>query len=216
MRNLREFTNRLSPTIKDRFRSLNTPRKIQDYLDSLPYIAEELDRSPLRVMTDHQAHCLDGGIFAALALSQIGHRPRILDLVPEPGLDDDHVLALYQVDGSWGCLAKSNYPVLRSREPVYRTLRELAMSYFDFYFSVNQLKTLRGYTRPLDLGGFAPDWMWNETGISSISKRLYQLKPIPLIKPEAIKHLFPSDDLTYRAASLGTDFNWSYGIRKNP
>jgi hypothetical protein len=216
MRNRDEFTKRLSPSIRELFLSLNTPRKIQDYLDSLPYIAEELDRSPLRVLTDHQAHCLDGGIFAALALSQLGHRPLILDLVPEPGLDDDHVLALYQVNGTWGCLAKSNYPVLRSREPVYRTLRELAMSYFDFYFSVNKLKTLRGYTRPLDLDIFATDWMWNEAGVSYISKHLYHLKPISLIAPEAVKHLLPGDDMTYHAASLGTDFSWSYGIRKNP
>src|SRR5512137_2498426 len=120
-----EFEKRLPPPQRKVFRDLKRPVEVQAYLDSIPYKAEELDRSPLRVMTDGQAHCLDGGIFAALALWQIGFRPLILDLVPEPGADDDHVLALFQVEGCWGALAKSNYPDLRYREPVHRNLREL-------------------------------------------------------------------------------------------
>jgi hypothetical protein len=215
MRNLSEFENRLPPEQRRQFLALNSPAEIQAYLDSLPYIAEELDRSPLRVMSDGQAHCLDGGIFAALALSRLGHRPLLLDLTPDPGQDDDHVLALYRVDGLWGCLAKSNYPVLRSREPVYRSLRELAMTYFDFYFSVKGEKSLRGYTRPLDLERFPADWMWSETGIARISKRLYSLKPIPLISAESAARLSPADERTYQAASLGVDFNWVYGVRPN-
>jgi hypothetical protein len=216
MRSLSEFENRLPPELRRQFQALRSPAEIQAYLDSLPYIAEELDRSPLRVMTDHQAHCLDGGIFAALALSRLGHPPLILDLRPDPGQDDDHVLALYRVDGLWGCLAKSNYPVLRSREPVYRSLRELAMSYFDFYFSINKEKSLRGYTRPLHLEQFPPDWMWSEAGIARIAKRLYALKTIPLISAEIASRLSPADERTYQAASLGVDFKWVYGIRPNP
>ncbi len=215
MRNFLEFENRLSPALREQLHALTSPAFIQAYLDELPYIAEELDRSPLRLMTDRQGHCLDGGIFAALALSRLGHPALILDLVPAPGLDDDHVLALYRVDGRWGCLAKSNYPVLRSREPVYRSLRELAMSYFDFYFSVNKQKSLRGYTRPLNLDRFPPDWMWSEAGIARLSKRLYSLKSIPLISPESASRLTLADERTYQAASLGTDFNWAYGVREN-
>lgn len=215
MRNLSEFETRLSPALKEKFRSLASPSDIQAYLDSLPYIAEELDRSPLRVMTDGQCHCLDGGIFAALALSRLGHRPLLLDLVPAPGMDDDHVLALYSVNGLWGCLAKSNYPVLRSREPVYRSWRELAMSYFDFYFSVKQEKSLRGYTRPLDLECLPPAWMWSEAGVARLSKRLYSLKPVPLILAASAAKLALADERTYRAASLGVDFDWVFGVRKN-
>lgn len=215
MRNLSEFEKSLPPRLLTLFHSLSTPAEIQAYLDRLPYIAEELDRSPLRVMQDGQGHCLDGGIFAALALSRLGHRPLIMDLVPEPGLDDDHVLALYSVDGFWGCIAKSNYPVLRSREPVYKTLRELAMSYFDFFFNTKKEKTLRGYTRPLDLSRFAPDWMWSEKGIANISSKLYSLKPVKLIHPEVAAKLTIADDRTYQAASLGTDFNWAFGVREN-
>ena len=98
-------------------------KAIFDYLDSLPYIGEDLNRPPLRVMQDRQCHCLDGGFLAALALRRLGHPPLVIDLVPEPGTDDDHVLALYRVDGCWGAVAKSNYTALRYREPVYRSLR---------------------------------------------------------------------------------------------
>jgi hypothetical protein len=215
MQNIDDLEKRLPSPLQEQLHSLTTPTLIQTYLDSLPYIAEELDRSPLRLLIDHQGHCLDGGIFGALALSRLGFPPLIMDLVPAPGLDDDHVLALYSINGFWGCVAKSNYPVLRSREPVYRTLRELAMSYFDFYFNTEKIKSLRGYTKPLNLNRFEPDWKWEEAGINQISKKLYSLKPIPLISPESAARLTNADERTYQAASLGTDFNWAYGVREN-
>jgi hypothetical protein len=210
------FESRLTPTLLKTFRNLSSPEGIQSYLDSLPYIAEELNRSPLRVMTDGQAHCLDGGIFAALALRRLGHRPLILDLVPEPGTDDDHVLALFQHNGNWGCIAKSNYAFLRFREPVYRSLRELAMTYFESYTNTEKQKTLRGYTRPLDLSLFTPDWMWSESGIAEITQRLYHRKAIPLISPEDAASLSLSDDRFYQANTLGTNFEWAFGVRDNP
>ncbi len=127
---LSEFETRLSPPARKIFKELKSPAAIQAYLDSIPYIAEELDRSPLRVMTDGQGHCLDGAIFAALALLRLGHRPLIMDLVPEPGTDDDHVLALFQHNHNWGCIAKSNYAFLRFREPVYRSLPRIGHELF--------------------------------------------------------------------------------------
>jgi hypothetical protein len=214
MKPISEFEARLPQSLQQVFRGLKSPIAIQDYLDSIPYKAEELDRSPLQVMSDGQAHCLDGGIFAALALWRIGFRPLIIDLVPEPGKDDDHVLAIFQVDGFWGALAKSNYAILRYREPVYRSLRELAMTYFEFFFSLQREKTLRGYTRPLDLSRFTDtSWMWDEEGIKRVSKRLYGLKPIPLISEKSAAHLSISDERSYKAGSYGTDFNWSFGAR---
>ena len=211
-----EFESRLPPGQLKIFRTLSTPPAIQLFLDSLPYIAEELDRSPLRVMKDEQAHCLDGGIFAALALARLGYRPLILDLVPERGKDDDHVLALFKDNGKWGCIAKSNYSFLRFREPVYRCLRELAMTYFEGYTSFEKRKTLRGYTRPLDLLQFSPDWLWNEDGIAEISKRLYSRKPIPLISAEDAIGLSLSDERFYQANTQGTNFNWAFGVRNSP
>ena len=214
MNSISEFERRLPQSLQPVLRSLKSPAAVQEYLDSIPYKAVELDRSPLQVMTDGQAHCLDGGIFAALALWRIGFRPLILDLVPAPGMDDDHVLALFQMDGTWGALAKSNYPILRYREPVYRSLRELAMTYFEFFFSLQHEKTLRAYTRPLNLSHFQdPSWMWDEQGLKKISKRLYSLKPIPLITEKSAQLLNLSDERTYKAGTYGTDFSWSFGAR---
>jgi hypothetical protein len=216
MINISDFESRLAPNLLKTFLLLSSPAEIQVYLDSIPYIAEELNRSPLRVMTDGQAHCLDGGIFAALVLGRLGHRPLILDLVPEPGADDDHVLALFQHNGFWGCIAKSNYVFLRFREPVHRSLRELAMTYFESYTNTEKRKTLRGYTRPLDLSSFAPDWMWSEGGIAEIVQRLYHRKPIPLISPDNAACLSLSDERFYQANTLGTNFEWAFGVRDNP
>jgi hypothetical protein len=214
MNAIAEFEKRLPQDLRSVFQGLKNPLAVQAYLDSLPYKAEELDRPPQRVMTDGQAHCLDGGIFAALALWRIGFRPLILDLVPAPSSDDDHVLALFQSGGLWGALAKSNYPALRYREPVHRSLRELVMTYFEFYFNLQREKTLRGYTRPLDLSRFQDkSWMWDETGIKKISQRLYSLKPIPLISDESAANLSVVDERSYQAGTTGTDFSWAYGER---
>ncbi len=216
MDTITEFENRLPAAARETWRGLTSPRAIQDYLDGLPYVAEELDRSPLRVMTDGQCHCLDGGLFAALALWRNSFRPLILDLVPAPGLDDDHVLALFQVDGCWGAVAKSNYTGLGYREPVYRSLRELAMSYFEDYYNFEGKRSLRGYTRPLDLSRFdASGWMWDEAGVKVVSKWLYGRKPIPLITEAAAAQLTDASECAFKAASLYTNFDWVYGVRSN-
>jgi len=216
MLKITEFESRLNTPLRATFLSLTSPMQIQDYLDSIPYIAEEADRAPLKVMTDSQAHCLDGGIFAALALAKIGQRPLIMFLAPEPGKDDDHVLALYKNNGKWGCIAKSNYVFLRFREAVHRTLRELAMTYFECYTNTEKQKTLRGYSRPLDLSYFPPEWMWSEEGIAKISRQLYHRKIIPLITTKDAKGLSLADERSYRANTLGTNFDWAFGVRENP
>ena len=121
-------------------------------------------------MQDAQCHCLDGGLLAALAMRRIGYPGLLLDLVPASDrhgkkLDDDHVLAIFRRNGCWGAVAKSNYSFLRYREPVFRTLRELVMSYFEVYLSVGGLKTLRGYTRPLDISRYDRlEYAWSEAG----------------------------------------------------
>ena len=106
---LAAFEELLTPLSRRKFQTLSSPPLLQAYLDSLPYIAEERDRSPLQLLADRQAHCLDGAIFAALALHKQGHPPLVLDLVPARGQDDDHVLALFKYRGRWGSIAKSNY-----------------------------------------------------------------------------------------------------------
>ncbi len=214
---LADFEARLPEKERRTWLGLNSPLEIQAYLDSLPYMAEERDRSPLNVLLDGQCHCLDGGLLAVLALWRLGQRPLMLDLVPEPGADDDHVLALYQVDGLWGAVAKSNYVNLGFREAVYRSLRELAMSYFEHYCSVTQAKTLRGYTRPLDVSRFVHlDWALDEAGANRLFYRhFYPRQPIALLPPGAASRLNPVSDRAYRAETLYTDLNWSFGVRPN-
>lgn len=114
---LAEFLSHLPAHLRKTFLSLKTPYAIQEYLDSLTYIGEECDRSPLHVMLDGQSHCLDGGFLAALALWRIGFKPLVIDLVPDPGVDDDHVLALYRIEGRWGALAKATTSTWGSVSP---------------------------------------------------------------------------------------------------
>jgi hypothetical protein len=212
---LENFESHLPTDLRKQFLRLDTPFAIQDYLDSMPYIGEERDRSPLNVMLDRQCHCLDGGLLAALILWRIGHRPLLIDLVPEPGKDDDHVLALYQVDGCWGAIAKSNYVNLGYREPVYKTLRELVMTYFEHYVSVRQEKTLRGHTRPLDASRYIHlDWAWDEVGANRLyHNHFYGHKAIPLIPSRMAQQLSPVTDRVYAAETLYTDLAQSFGNR---
>lgn len=186
--------------------ALDNPFQIQAYLDSIPYVSEELNRPPSLVMLDRQCHCLDGGIFAALALKRIGYTARIIDLVPEPGIDDDHVLAIFQVNGFLGAVAKSNFAGLRFREPVYRTLRELVMSYFEVFFNSEGIKTMRGYTRPMNLTSYDQfRWQFTQNGVDRIVERFYKLKTVPVINDEQYMSLNPVDERSYNAGMLGCD-----------
>ena len=210
-----EFQSRLPTNLRAKFLSLDTPFAIQEYLDSLTYVGEERDRAPLDVMLDGQSHCLDGGFLAALALWRIGFKPLLIDIVPDPGVDDDHVLALYQMEGRWGALAKTNYINLGFREPVYRNLRELVMTYFEHYVSIHQRKVLTGYTRPLDASRYTHlNWAWDEAGANILyHKHFYGRKAIPLITSSMAKRLSPVTDKAYQAETLHTDLSQSFGNR---
>jgi hypothetical protein len=187
-------------------RSLDNPYQIQAFLDSIPYSAEDRNRCPLNVLNDRQAHCLDGALFAAAALSRLGDPPLLVDMFPDPGMDDDHVLALFWRHGRLGAIAKSNFVGLRYREPVYRSLRELVMSYFDDYFNVNGVRSLRYYTRPLKLSAFDRlEWEVSDAGTDAIERRLLQLRRIPLLSPEMAASLEPVDALSYKAGMLNVN-----------
>jgi hypothetical protein len=194
------------------FEGLSSPTQIQAYLDRTPYSTEDADRSPLSVMRDGVAHCLDGGLFAAAALRRLGYPPLLVDLLPEPGTDDDHILAIYRHQGCFGALAKSNFAGIRGRAPVYRSLRELALSYFEFYFNSDGQRTLRAYSVPLNLARLDRlNWLWDDAGAAEVEKRLYGLRAIPLLAPPLAAGLTPVDRLTYEAGSLGV--NWA-GVYK--
>jgi hypothetical protein len=206
-----ELENHFTPDQRLQWSNLDHPAKIQAFLDATPYSAEDRNRSPLQVMQDRQAHCLDGALFAAAALRRLGHAPRLVDLYPDPGMDDDHVLAIFQRDGRYGAVAKSNFTGLRYREPVFRGLRELVMSYFEDFFNVNGVKTLRTYTRPLSLKAFDRlHWEWTEAGADAIEQRLLDLKRIPLLTAEMAAAFSPMDELSYKAGMLNVNYQGLY------
>lgn len=184
--------------------SLSSPIAIQTFLDSIPYSAEETNRSPLRVLQDRTAHCLDGALFAAAAMHRLGDPPMVVDIFPDPGMDDDHVLAIFKRSGRYGAVAKSNFSGLRFREAVYHSLQELVMSYFDDYFNVNGVKTLRNYTPTLRLDSFdSMNWTWSDAGVNAIEKRLLSMRRINLLTPDMVASLSPADPRSYEAAMLG-------------
>lgn len=200
---LPQFEALLTPAELEAFQSLDSPAAIQAYLDATPYSTEERTRCPLVTMRDRVAHCLDGALFAATALRRLGYPPLLLDLLPEPDTDDDHVLAIFKQHGCFGAMAKSNFVGLRYREPIYRTARELVLSYFEVYYNVDGQKTLRAYTRLFNLARFdRTHWMWDGSGVEVVEQHLYRLKPIPLITREMAAQLEPVDSLTYQAGML--------------
>lgn len=209
--------DRLSDVERKTLSGLSTPFRVQHYLESLPYIAGERNRSPLAVLRDGQCHCYDGALLAAAALRRMGYPPLLVNLWPEPGLDDDHVLAVYRVNGCWGAVAKSNYAGLRFREPIHRSLRELAMTYFEHFYNLERIKTLRSYTRPLDLRRFdLVEWETDERGVAAIEKRLHGLHRYPLLTDPMQRNLSPVDERAYHAGMYGTNIDQSFGRRENP
>lgn len=164
-------------------KSLNRPEKIQAFLDDqVAYNKDVTCRSPRRVMRDRVAHCAEGAFLAAAALRINGGAPLIIDLITVR--DDDHLLTVFQEDGRWGAIAKSNYAGLRYREPVYRTLRELVMSYYEHYFNLDGEKTLRGYSRPVNLSRFdSIHWMTTEVELWEICEYLCTISHARLLTP---------------------------------
>lgn len=185
--------------------SLNTPGRIQLFLDGLDYASETVYRSPLRVLRERTCQCFDGAVFAAAMLRALGRPAVIINLLPNRR-DDDHVLALFRLKGRWGALAKSNFAGLRFREPVYRDVRELVMSYFEQYFNLNREKTLRGYTRPLDLKAFDRlHWMTEDRTMEMIASRLDEVRRFPILTKRMIALLSPVDERSLKAGLLGAN-----------
>ena len=183
-------------------RALKTPAGIQKFLDDLPYNLSFTACSPKKVLHDRTASCLEGGIFGAAALRVIGFPPLIFDLEAEQ--DTDHVVAIFKVRGHWGAVAKSNFTGCRYREPVYRTLRELAMSYFNIYFNLRGERTLRRYSRPVNLARFDHlNWMSTHKPVWFIAEYLCEIPHISLLTPAMEKNLTRVDRRTLRGEMLG-------------
>lgn len=183
---------------------LDSPAALQAFLDELPYSADPFYRCPRRVLRDRRAHCFDGALLAAAGLRCLGLPPLVVDLYAER--DDDHMLAVWQRDGCWGALAKSNFVGLRYREAIYQSLRELVMSYFEVFYNVLGEKTLRGFTVPLDLAQLdALDWMAADAGLEALAERFDALDRTPLLTPGMLAGLSRMDPRSFAAGMLGTD-----------
>ena len=183
-------------------RALKTPAGVQRFLDDLPYNLGYTARSPRKVLHDRKASCLEGGIFAAAALRVLGFPPLIFDLEAER--DTDHVVAIFKIGGHWGAVAKSNFTGCRYREPVYRTLRELAMSYFNIYFNLRWERTLRRYSRPVNLARFdRRHWMITEKPIWFIAEHLLEIPHTSLLSSAMEKKLTHVDLRTVKGEMTG-------------
>jgi len=195
-------TDSFTPAELRKLRSLKNPYGIQRLLDDMPYHLASTAWSPRRVLRENTSHCLEGAIFAAAALRVNGFPPLLLDFEAEQ--DTDHVMAIYRVDGHWGAVAKSNYTGCRYREPVYRSLRELAMSYFNLYFNLRRERTLRNYSKPVNLARFdSQQWMTTEEEVWFIPNYLCEIFHYKLLRPAMIKRLHRVDERLFQAECLG-------------
>jgi len=194
----------LSPTECGVFEKLKTPVDVQNYLDRLPINFEltgETIFSPRRVLRHKTAHCVEGALFAAASLAYQGRPPWLLDIQTAP-YDDDHVLALFKEDGHWGAISKTNHTILRWRDPVYKTVRELAMSYFHEYIVVDGEKTMRAYSRPFDLSRHHPKWVVDEEDLVDLIVALDDSPHSPVAPRGAMKRLRNAQKIEAKVLNL--------------
>jgi hypothetical protein len=186
-------------------RPLRTPAKIQDFLDGIPMNHEkegETHYSPRRVLRERKAHCIEGALVAALALMLHGEPPLLMDMKGRRP-DYDHVVALYKRNGYWGAISKTNHATIRFRDPVYRTLRELALSYFhEWFMNTNGEKTLLSYSKPLDLRKLDLDWITAEGNLWQLDTALNALPHHALVPKGNRRYIRRADPMELKAGRL--------------
>ncbi len=190
-------------------KQLSTPAKIQDFVNSLTYrVSGNNDTclSPQQVLKMREAQCIEGAMFAASALRANGFPPLIVDLVSTAN-DYDHVIAVYQIHGHWGAISKTNHGVLRYREPIYKTIRELVMSYFHEYFlQSTRAKTLRTFSKPVNLARFDKrGWETSDESIWYIPEYLLSIPHSPILNRSQIARLRKADEIEQK---MGTIVEW--------
>jgi len=198
---MRALEHGFTPAEQRKIRSLKSPYGVQKFLDAMPYHLADTFWSPRRVLAENTSHCFEGAMLAAAALRVLGYPPLVCDLEAEH--DTDHVIAIFRVRGHWGAVAKSNYTGCRYREPVYRSLRELALSYFDVYFNLRRERTLRTFSVPVNLARFdRVDWMTTTKPLSFVAEHLFTVRHYRLITRSMAKNLNRLDDRSFRAGCV--------------
>jgi hypothetical protein len=201
---VRASTSGFTPRELRTLRAYATPAGIQRALDAMPYHLAGTAWSPRRVLQERTAHCLEGAVFAAAALRVLGLPPLVLDL--EAVQDTDHVVAVYRIRGRWGAIAKSNFSGLGYREPVYRTVRELVMSYFEGYINLRGERTLRAHSPPVNLARFdrtRPGWMTADAPVWWVAEHLVGVRHRPLLTPAIVRALNRVDRRSLDAGLVG-------------
>lgn len=193
----------LSKEEKNFFKQFKSPFDIQLFLNSIKYNPNYITNSPRLVMHKQMANCFEGALFAAAVLRMLGNKPLIVDLMAYN--DDDHVIAIFKQNKLYGAVAKSNTTTLRFREPVYRSIRELVMSYFDFYFNTQGDKSLRSYSNPVDLSKFDKyNWMTTEEDLEFIGDYLFTIKHTKILDAKSVRSLSPADKEVLEICFIGS------------
>lgn len=198
-------------------KKLNTPKKIQDFIDKIPINFEQdgyTFLSPRRVLRENRAHCIEAACLAALALRLQGQKALILDLTSNKK-DEDHVIAVFKQHGHWGAISKTNHATLRYREPVYKTIRELVMSYFHEYFTNhNGKKTLRSYSQPINLAYFdKKGWITDEENLWYIVEHIFKIPHTNILSRKQIAVLRKADPIEIDAGKLT---EWKKRVSPHP
>src|SRR3989344_4296575 len=197
------FTKKEKVLIK----KLNTPAKIQDFLNKLKFNFEEDGetlKSPILILRERRANCLEAAILGAYILSRHDFPPLVVHLETTKH-DIDHCIAPFKINDHWGALSKTNHAVLRYREPVYKNIRELVMSYFHEYFLDNGAKTLRRYSRPLNLNVFEDGWPTHRQDLWGIDEELDKIKHYEIVPQKALKNLRKADNIEIKAGKVKAD-----------
>ncbi len=196
------MSDKVTSVIHRKLRTLDTPEKIQDFLNKLPFNHEkggETYRSVERTLASGRAHCFEGALVAAAALYLHGSKPLLLDLRTTKG-DEDHVVALFKKGKYWGAISKTNHAVLRYREPIYKNVRELAVSYFHEYFLPNGAKTMREFSKPFDLSKTKFDWLYSKENLFGLIDEIDH-SPHENILPNNLK-LRKADKIEIKAGEI--------------
>ncbi|MBI5066389.1 hypothetical protein HZA97_09220 [Candidatus Woesearchaeota archaeon] len=194
-----------TPKERNLLETLDTPRKIQDYLDDIKYDPSDGARSPRITIKERKSHCFGGALLAAAALRYHGKPPLILDLECSKGEDEDHVLAIYKQNGYWGAVSKSKFAVIRFRDPVYKNLRELVMTFYEFFFNSKGKKTLRTYSNPIDLTKFDDDWMISENTLDNLEDHLFKIQHHNILTPKNVNAVNKVDQKLLELGFIGVD-----------